>query len=198
MNTSQLYSNRTKRRRIAACISKLVAEIRDAEISHKDKFDMSNAIGHTNNSCHSEFFNECNTVGCIDVPMAHGSDYASGTSLSQDPPCDFSGEAIYLAVHDVSSENFHAAGVELDDTEIGDNEWESLNSHLADSDSEHELIECSEWTAHAVGDSDDDCDVRLRNNEPSLQEKLANWAVTYNLPHNALSDLLQCFVSINS
>jgi hypothetical protein len=67
------------------------------------------------------------------------------------------------------------------------------DSNLSEETDFHESIH---WTAREVEDSDDDNE-ELTSNETLLHDRLANWAVAFNISHAALSDLLCILQPLN-
>jgi hypothetical protein len=79
--------------------------------------------------------------------------YVGGTS-NQNPPCDFSSEAVDFTVDDVDCKNFHVVG-ELAGTDLSDNaECEFLDPHSTVSGRDLQFIECNDWTARSVDYTD--------------------------------------------
>jgi hypothetical protein len=179
-------SARTKRRKIAYEISKIVADVSSVanHFCHSnfsdlsgvaDIADMSHSDTHVvqpfENAAHSSQSELLNAICLAD------SESCTEHDASLAPGCDTFNELVCATdLEDSESHGLH----ELNMLTVDGNSNQSINLQLIDN---------SDWTARDAGDTDDE-DEKLSSDETTLRDRLASWAVAFNIPHAALSDLL--------
>ncbi len=209
MRKWEVISDRTKRRRIAAEISKMVSETQvmantidsatlsqisntpdsmgDPSHSNKESADLLH-LGARLTSLNKRDLDI--TVLCSRSDV--GSEHACGAPYS--PDTSDPNIARLGSNSDVVNEHVCSAPdsdcYDLDEVNILTFESDSSQSD------ETAFLESIHWTARAVEDDDDDSK-DLASNEATLHDKLANWAVAFNISHGALSDLLGILQPLN-
>lgn len=169
MEAHREFSYRTKRRRISAAVSKLLDEIE----SHVDDAGISN----TENPLSCQTSMHANITSITDNKIA-------GRVVPHSSQCNLFGVTCdevdephsNVCAHDDNSK------IELDVFSSDELPLSYIDSDVPD--------DCTEWQPNAVSSEDeagedDTCDAEL-----SAKEKLAEWAVNFNISHCALGTLL--------
>jgi hypothetical protein len=212
MSNWEVISDRTKRRRIAAEISDMVSEIQLMENTN-DSANLSQTYqtvygicdpSHSHNdSAYLSHLGACHTEPNMSDPdiaflgLRHDIDNKHGHVCVAPYSPDNSNPNVAIVGsnnNNVLTDLVHANGTP------NFNDLDEVTMLTVDSDSnlseETDFHESIHWTAREVEDSDDDNE-ELTSNETLLHDRLANWAVAFNISHAALSDLLCILQPLN-
>lgn len=159
-STLQPYSYRTKRRKIVSSVSEILKELQNEE------------------NCSTQSLRSCPSAVC-DSPIIHN---------AQVPNVVLCVNGDIYVLDDVADQPVTcSSNLVLSSIEHGDNDNLFKDRPIINYD-----LDLAEWQVRSVCDeiSDDDSCSDVSIGPTSLRDTLADWAVTHNVSHAALSDLL--------